>query len=191
SRTSAIACALAAALAVIAAAAVLAQAGYLGSVRNAERILARPHISAADARRADSVLVAGVGCSQPEISSDLVSRPPDLKDARGRLKALDKALANPPRPAGGAESELRRLAGTSTYQREQPESPGDLFGGWVQGREAGLQVAACGGFLGLIFRLVEYAAIVAAAVGAAIFAYRRWRHRSRGEAEFEETPELR
>ena len=58
---------------VVGAGAVLAQSGYLPAVRAAEGILSGAHVSAAEVRRADSVLFAGVGCSQPVIAGDLSS----------------------------------------------------------------------------------------------------------------------
>ena len=123
----------------------LAQATYLQAVRTDESILARDHLTQADIRRANAALFAGVACSQPEITSDLSSKPPDVPDAQARLQELDRALSNPPSAAPGVEAKLRRLAGSAPYQREQPESPGELFAGWVQGREAALPAAACGG----------------------------------------------
>lgn len=182
-RRSAIAAALAAGGLALAFGRVLADTGYLQAVRAAETILARPHVSAADVRRASSVLAAGVGCSQPEIADDLAGSPPATQDAGQRLQALDRALSNPPRPTSGVEERLRGLAGRPPYQREQPESPGDLLSGWVQGREAGLQAAACGGLLPLVLQLLEYLAVAVVALAAAIFAYRRVRGRSEAEAE--------
>jgi hypothetical protein len=169
----------------------LAQVTYLQAVQAAESILAREHLSAADIRRANTALFAGVACSQPEITSDLTAKPPDVADAEARLQALDRALSNPPSAAPGVEAKLRSLANSSPYRREQPESPGELFTGWVQGREAALQAASCGGVLSLLLTALEYLAIAAVAVGAAIFAYRRLRSRAAGEAEAEQPAELR
>jgi hypothetical protein len=168
----------------------VAQVGYLQAVRAAESVLARSHVSPADASRANSLLAAGVACSQPEISSDLSAQPPQVGGARQRLRALDQALAHAAAPAPGAESALRRLAASPAYQREQPESPGDLLLGWVQGREAALQALACTGVLSLVVRLLEYLAVAAVAIAAAVIAYRRVRGRGRAEAEAEASPEL-
>ncbi len=183
-RTPALAAALAAGLVVLGAGIALAQATYLQAVRDAESILDSSQ-GTSGAAHASTALAAGVGCSQPEISADLAGKPPDVGDARRRLRALDTALTSPPSPAPGAESELRRLAASSPYQREQPESPGELFTGWIQGREAALQAAACGGLLSLVLAVLEYAAIAAVALGAAVFAYRRLRRREASEVEVE------
>jgi len=183
--------ALAAGLLVLGTATALAQTGYLPAVRNAERILARGHLSAADLRRADAALGAGVACSQPEISNDLVSKPPEVADARARLRSLDQALSHPLTPGTGTESALLGLATSPRYQREQPESPGELFSGWVQGRLAALNAAACTGVLSLLAQVVEYAAIAAVVLAAAIFAYRRWRSRSADEIAGDAAPEAR
>lgn len=171
--------------------AAAAQVTYLQAVRTAESILARTHLTDADIRRANAALFAGVACSQPEITSDLSAKPADVGDAQARLQALDRALANAPSAAPRVEAGLRRLAGSSPYQREQPESPGELFSGWVQGREAALQAAACGGVLSLLLAALEYLAVAIVAIGAAIFAYRRLRSRDRGEAHADPPPELR
>jgi hypothetical protein len=172
-----------AALALAAAAAT----GYLDAVRRAESLLERPHVSAGAARHAESALAAGVGCSQPEISSDLTAKPPAVDDARRRLQALERALSNPPAPQPGAESTARSLAGHSPYQREQPESPGDLFSGWLQGREAALQAAACAGVLSLLLSILEDLAIAAAGLAAAIVAFRQIRGRSREASQAEDS----
>jgi hypothetical protein len=165
--------------------------GYLDAVRRAESVLDRPHPSAGDARHAQSVLAAGVGCSQPEISSDLSAKPPAVRDAQQRLQALDRALSNPPAPAPGAEGAARSLAGGAPYQREQPESPGDLFSGWLQGREAALQAAACAGALSLVLSILEDLAIAAILLAAAIIAYRQIRGRSREAAQAEDAGQTR
>ncbi|HKV86639.1 MAG TPA: hypothetical protein VJT78_01430 [Candidatus Dormibacteraeota bacterium] len=93
---------------------------YQDAVQQAFAIIrdATPGDTAA-ASRAESVLVAGTGQTQPEIVADLVARPPLYEDARQRLQALIAALAT---PAGTSDPTLaqQRLHDVLAMHRYDP-----------------------------------------------------------------------
>lgn len=165
---------------------------YLGAVRSAERALAAPGLSSAAVQRIRSRLLAGTTCSQPEIDADLTVKPPDVADARQRLASLDQALTAAPQPRAGVEAKLRSLATSGTYDREQPESPGDLLQGGFQSLEAKLAGAACGGGLAIVLLILKWVAVVVAAAVLAILLWRllrRYRRRDPAEAGGERQPD--
>jgi hypothetical protein len=146
--------------------------GYLQSVRTAEHALSGHTLSGKQLREIADRLSTGTSCTQPEIADDLTSSPPDTADARDRLAALDHALAAPLRPRAGAQARLRALALTSPYNREQPESPGDLLNGVLQSFVARLAAAACGGGLAVLLLVLRWLGAVVAAIAIAFLAVR-------------------
>lgn len=170
------------ALGVLLAASVAVADGYLQSVRAAEQALRQPGLTASELAGIRDRLAAGTSCSQPEIATDLSVQPAQVEDARQRLAALDHALTAPAEPAPGAESRLRSLAASSPYNREQPESPGDLLTGQLQSILARLAAAACGGGLAVLLLVLRWVAVVAAGIAALVILYRLLRrYRRRGQ----------
>lgn len=83
------------------------------------------------------VMIDGTGTSQPEILSDLRTRPPDYDDARKRLIALQAALGQPAdtRDPALAAQRLREVMAMSRYDAlHRPPSLLDRIQQWVQDR---------------------------------------------------------
>ncbi|HEX6489106.1 MAG TPA: hypothetical protein VF137_09610 [Candidatus Dormibacteraeota bacterium] len=167
---------LAAGLLVAGGATALAGSAYLDSVRQAERYLAAEHPSAGSIAAAARALDGGTSCRQPEIADDLNAKPPDIGDARARLRGLDTALSRPLHPASGVETQLRRMGSAAPYNREQPESPGDLLSGWIQAREASI-FSGCGGWGALLVSVLQWLGLALLVAGLALVAFRFLRAR--------------
>jgi hypothetical protein len=91
----------------------------------------------AAAQRAQAVLEAGTGQSQPEIIADLKLRPPDFQDAGLRLNRLRDALAAPVGTADPAQSQqqLHQVLSMQRYKAlHQPPGPLDRLGQWIGDR---------------------------------------------------------
>ena len=89
------------------------------------------------ATSAVQVLAAGTGKTQPEIISDLSTRPPDYADARNRLLALISALGHPATTADPAlaQQRLHRVISMSRYDAlHRPPSLLERISQWINDR---------------------------------------------------------
>jgi len=166
--------------------------GYADSVDRALEILrAAPADDRTAARRAEEVLEAGTGQSQPEILTDLRRDPPDVADARDRLSALSQAVRSPafaPEPGKARRAVHDILAQPRYTALRQGPSLGDLIKTEVIRLVLlllGLTATAFAG--GLWTALAAAGVVVLAAAIVAVVRYARWVERpqarlSRGAA---------
>jgi len=112
--------------------------GYRQSVQQAyDTIRDATPTDTAPAVHAEAVLIAGTGQSQPEIISDLATRPPDYLDAKNRLQALLAALDQPASAADPALAQQRLHEVLSMHRYDalhQPPTPLDRLLQWLRDR---------------------------------------------------------
>ena len=114
--------------------------GYADSVQRAYDLIkgASPQ-EIVPANAAVRVLIDGTGRTQPEILSDLLTRPPRYDDARARLAALLAVLEQPATTSDPVISQqrLRDVMAMSRYDPlHRPPSLIDRFNQWVSDRVA-------------------------------------------------------
>jgi hypothetical protein len=118
------------------------------------------------------VLEEGTGQTQPEILSDLQTRPPDFGDATARLKALLAALDRPATTSQPASAQQRLHDVLSMHRYDalrRPPSLLDRFKQWVGDRINQLLKLLFGGRGGPAIPALYFYAIGIAAVGAVAF----------------------
>ena len=116
----------------------LPQPTYIDAVRQAYNLIqgVSPQ-DTAPARAAVQVIIDGTGGSQPEILTDLRTRPPAYDDARRRLAALLAALEHPADTSDPAlaQQRLHDVMSMSRYDAlHRPPSVVDRIEQWIQDR---------------------------------------------------------
>ncbi len=129
------------------------------------------------AKQATTTLKAGTGISQPEILTDLATRPPNYEDARTRLQALLDVIDHPASTGDPvlAQTKLHEILSMSRYDAlHRPPTPLERFAQWLRDRINDLLRAIFGntGPAGSVPVWTLYAVAILIMVGVALVVFR-------------------